>query len=86
MLTRPIAAAQPSEVMAPIAARMVPRTDGSDVSTEPPAAPAGRVRPGGTDRPGCDALLTTAVVPRFRFHVGVSTALTAAHFFLVKNV
>lgn len=42
MLTRPIAAAQPSDVMAPNAATMVPRTEGREV---PAALRTTAVRP-----------------------------------------
>jgi hypothetical protein len=86
MLTRPITAAQPSDVIAPNAASRVPRSDGSEGLTERPAARCGCVWSCGTGAVAREALPTTAVVPRFRFHVGVSTALTDDHFFLIKNV
>jgi hypothetical protein len=81
MLTRPITAAQPTDVIAPNAATMVPRTEGSDDLTERPAVPSGPAWPRGTDAVDCAALQTTAVLATFRFRAGVREASTEDHFF-----
>jgi hypothetical protein len=81
MLTRRIAAVQPSDVIAPKAAMMGPRADGSGASTRRPA-----VLSGGTARPrGPDVIdrptSRTAVVCTSRFRTGACEASTDDHFF-----